>query len=47
VGLIGFVIVSFIGGFSTFCRTVYAPPHGFAAVKFDDDLDGATFYPCP
>jgi hypothetical protein len=33
--------------FSTFCRTVYAPPHGFAAVKFDDDLDGATFYPCP
>jgi hypothetical protein len=33
--------------FSTFCRTVYAPSYGFAAVKFDDDLDGATFYPCP
>jgi hypothetical protein len=33
--------------FSTFCRTVYAPPYGFAAVKFDDDLDGVTFYPCP
>jgi hypothetical protein len=33
--------------FSTFCRTVYSPPHGFAAVKFDNDLDGVTFYPCP
>jgi hypothetical protein len=33
--------------FSTFCRTVYAPPHGFAAVKFDNDLAGVTFYPCP
>jgi hypothetical protein len=33
--------------FSTFCRTVYSPPYGFAAVKFDDDLDGAVFYPCP
>jgi hypothetical protein len=33
--------------FSTFCRTVYAPPYGFAAVKFDDDLDAGTFYACP
>ncbi len=33
--------------FSTFCRAVYAPPHGFAAVKFDADLDGKIFYPCP
>lgn len=33
--------------FSTFCRTVYAPPSGFAAVKFDDDLDGGVFYACP
>jgi hypothetical protein len=32
--------------FSTFCRTVYSPPGGFAAVKFDVDLDGAMFYPC-
>jgi hypothetical protein len=33
--------------FSTFCRTVYSPPHGFTAVKFDDDLDGGVFYSCP
>ena len=33
--------------FATFCRRVYAPPDGFAAVKFDVDLDGKTFYPCP
>jgi hypothetical protein len=33
--------------FSTFCRTVYAPAYGFAAVKFDVNLDGALFYPCP
>jgi Glycoside-hydrolase family GH114 len=33
--------------FSTYCRTVYASPHGFAAVKFDVDLDGAVFRPCP
>jgi len=33
--------------FSTFCRTVYSPPHGFAAVKFDVNLDGGIFYPCP
>ena len=27
--------------------TVYAPAHGFAAVKLDVDLDGALFRPCP
>ena len=26
---------------------VYAPRNGFAAVKFDADLDGALFFPCP
>jgi hypothetical protein len=25
---------------------VSAVPHGFAAVKFDMDLDGKIFYPC-
>jgi Glycoside-hydrolase family GH114 len=34
-------------GFAAFCRSVYTPPDGFAAVKFDADLDGQTFYPCP
>jgi Glycoside-hydrolase family GH114 len=33
--------------FAAFCRAVYAPAYGFAAVKFDVDLDGAMFYPCP
>jgi hypothetical protein len=33
--------------FTTFCARVYAPPGGFAAVKFDVDLDGRVFYPCP
>ena len=33
--------------FRSFCRAVYAPPDGFAAVKFDADLDGQTFFPCP
>jgi hypothetical protein len=33
--------------FSTFCRSVYASAAGFAAVKFDVDLDGRTFLPCP
>jgi Glycoside-hydrolase family GH114 len=33
--------------FATFCRVVYAPSYGFAAVKFDVNLDGKTFYPCP
>jgi hypothetical protein len=33
--------------FGTYCRVVDAVPHGFAAVKFDVDLDGRMFYPCP
>ena len=33
--------------FAAFCRAVYSPSFGFAAVKFDVDLDGALFYPCP
>jgi hypothetical protein len=33
--------------FATFCRVVYAPPYGFAAAKFDVNLDGRVFYPCP
>ncbi len=33
--------------FAAFCRTLYDPPLGFAAVKFDVDLDGRVFYPCP
>jgi len=33
--------------FATFCRLVYAPSYGFAAVKFDVNLDGKIFYPCP
>jgi hypothetical protein len=33
--------------FRTFCRAVYAPPGGFAALKFDVSLDGKMFYPCP
>ena len=33
--------------FSAYCRIVDAPPYGFAAVKFDVDLNGAMFHPCP
>jgi Glycoside-hydrolase family GH114 len=33
--------------FATFCHLVYSPAYGFSAVKFDVDLDGRTFYPCP
>jgi len=33
--------------FAAFCRSVYAAPNGFAAVKFDVNLDGKLFYPCP
>jgi hypothetical protein len=33
--------------FAAFCRSVFAPSYGFAAVKFDVNLDGAIFYPCP
>ena len=33
--------------FAAFCGAVYDPPLGFAAAKFDVDLDGKVFYPCP
>ncbi len=33
--------------FATFCRLVWAPAYGFTAVKFDVDLDGRMFFPCP
>jgi hypothetical protein len=33
--------------FATFCRRVYARANGFAAVKFDVNLDGTMFFPCP
>jgi hypothetical protein len=33
--------------FATYCRRVYAPANGFAAVKFSVSLDGRVFFPCP
>jgi hypothetical protein len=33
--------------FGTFCHLVYAPSYGYAAVKFDVDLNGRMFFPCP
>jgi hypothetical protein len=33
--------------FAAFCRAVYASRLGFAAVKFDVNLDGKVFFPCP
>jgi len=33
--------------FATFCRLVWGPPGGFSAIKFDVNLDGKVFYPCP
>jgi hypothetical protein len=33
--------------YSTFCHIVSAPSGGFSAVKFDVNLDGRVFYPCP
>jgi hypothetical protein len=33
--------------FAAFCRSVYSPSYGFSAVKFDVDLDGRVFFPCP
>jgi hypothetical protein len=33
--------------FAAFCRRVYSGPAGFAAVKFDVNLDGRVFFPCP
>ena len=33
--------------FAAFCAAVYQPPYGFSAVKFDVNLDGKMFFPCP
>lgn len=33
--------------FSTYCQKVYATANGLSAVKFDVDLDGRLFRPCP
>jgi hypothetical protein len=33
--------------YSAFCSSVYGRPNGFAAVRFDVDLDGRVFQPCP
>ena len=33
--------------FAAFCSAVYRPPYGFGAVKFDVNLDGKMFFPCP
>jgi len=33
--------------FAVFCRKIWAPAYGFAAVKFDVNLDGKVFFPCP
>ena len=33
--------------FATYCQKVYAPANGFSAVKFNVDLDGRVFRPCP
>jgi len=33
--------------YSAFCSSVYGGANGFAAVRFDVDLDGRVFQPCP
>ncbi len=33
--------------FAAYCRRIYEGKNGFAAVKFDVDLNGKVFYPCP
>ncbi|HEX5190236.1 MAG TPA: endo alpha-1,4 polygalactosaminidase [Streptosporangiaceae bacterium] len=33
--------------FAYYCRRIYGGKNGYAAVKFDVDLDGRVFYPCP
>src|SRR5947209_7789239 len=33
--------------YSAFCSSVYGPPNGFSAVRYDVDLDGRVFQPCP
>ena len=33
--------------FATYCNAIYGQSYGFAGVKFDVNLDGKTFFPCP
>ena len=33
--------------YAAFCASVYGPANGFSAVRFDVDLDGRVFQPCP
>ena len=33
--------------FTTYCGAIYSQTYGFSAVKFDVNLDGKTFFPCP
>ena len=33
--------------FASYCRRIYGGKNGYAAVKFDVNLDGRVFYPCP
>ena len=33
--------------YSAFCSSVYGTPNGFSAVRFDVNLDGRVFQPCP
>jgi hypothetical protein len=33
--------------FATYCSAIYNQTYGFSAVKFDVNLDGKTFFPCP
>ena len=33
--------------FATYCNVVYGPGYGFAAVKFDVNLDGIDLLPLP
>jgi hypothetical protein len=33
--------------YSTYCNAVYAPAHGFAALRLSVELDGSIFQPCP
>jgi hypothetical protein len=33
--------------YATYCDAIYGRSYGFAGVKFDVNLDGKTFYPCP
>ncbi len=33
--------------YATYCDAIYGQSYGFAGVKFDVNLDGKTFFPCP